>query len=237
MQFPDLFQILADFLSFVADFLSVRGMDKYLRQETVDAGLAAYFVTGVLIAYLFATAKRFPGYEWLLRRARGRRRALVVGDVDPIAGHGADMARYAIVSILGAIVGHVLLVAASRLLGGEELGGLRVTMNAALAWNAVYHPLNAMLQLARRSAEKAHLARLLRPGAGRLLVISLGVLPHLLNVYWIYALAAVHGTTVPRMALLFGLSVGGILLVGGIGFAMFTTDNDIEPANGPAAAA
>ncbi|HEX5051009.1 MAG TPA: hypothetical protein VFZ65_04495, partial [Planctomycetota bacterium] len=65
MQIPDVFKVLADYLGFAADFLSFRGMERYRLSETVDPTLAAFFVAGVLLAYLFATARRFPGYQAL----------------------------------------------------------------------------------------------------------------------------------------------------------------------------
>jgi hypothetical protein len=227
MQIPDLFKVLADYLGFAADFLSFRGMERYRMSESVDPTLAAYFVAGVLIAYLFATARRFPGYQPL---AEARQAALPPSSSDDsLKSYGADMTRFIILSAVGTVVAHWFLCVAAWVVGGAPMGGINATMNAALATNAVYHPIAAVLTRLRMELERAAEKRKLRPRSAAIVSLTLLVVPCLLLSYWIYALASVHGLGLGRTSAIFSLSFVGLLVVLGAGAAcLLRLDDDAD---------
>jgi len=105
MQFPDLFKVIADYVGFVVDFLAFRGLRDYALKPAVDPVLAAYFVVGVLFAYLLSTARRFPGYEKHLE-AGTPKRAPSGTTTAPLKEHSSDMALFIMASMLGAVVVH-----------------------------------------------------------------------------------------------------------------------------------
>lgn len=238
MQFPDLFKVLADYLGFVADFLSCRCMETHIGKRVVDPALASYFVAGVLIAYLFATATRVPGYESNSRGAAGFGSARAQTPSEPFKEQTADMVRFVLVSILGAALAHFCLLAANWIVGGVAVSSMQTTINAALAFNAVYHPANAIAKNLSRVLRNARDEGRVKARAATAFLVLLGAVPVGLVFYWLHAMATVHQTGVGYMVAVQGIGVVLLALATClVGLPLLKDDGDEdEDAEEPSAA-
>ena len=204
MEIKALFEILASYMDFVIDFLRSSGMEAYMRAGSVSAQLVSYFIAGVLIAYIIAKLKAIPGYQKLIEQEpapAGRPQTIVAILPAGDETREADMAAFVVGSFVGALCFHGFLLAYSRVVGQSSLGSAKDTLNAVLAFNAVYHPLNALaLKISPR------LKSLMQPTSGRgcaltaLTLYLVLVLLQCASLYYLdYALAAVHGTSILYM--------------------------------------
>jgi len=235
MQFPDLFKVIADYVGFVVDFLAFRGLRDYALKPAVDPVLAAYFVVGVLFAYLLSTARRFPGYEKHLE-AGTPKRAPSGTTTAPLKEHSSDMALFIMASMLGAVVVHWLFVLGNAVLGGDEFGSVKATLNATLAWNAVFHPLNAFAKKCSVLLQAAREKGSVRPRVAGTLGGVLVLVPLALVTQWIHAMATVHGTSFWYMAAVQGVSfVALVVLLVAIG-SILLKDDDEETDDRPVSA-
>jgi hypothetical protein len=206
MDVEGLFKTLADYLNFTIDFLLLRGFEKYARMGKVSPELVSYFVVGVLVAYLIASMRKPPGYaDRVTPEDRGEPEAQATpaprgegkeGGPDPLSGQmRAEMAQFALMSVVFGMLFHVLLVVFNWFFGGE-IGTVKDTLNAIFAVNAAYNPLNALLKQAGRVADVVapiSLGWRLLAGAVHLLAAAV----HFgCTFYWLYALSTVHGTSV-----------------------------------------
>lgn len=196
MQVPDIFKILADYLEFACDLLACRGLEPYARKGVIDPQLVAYCVTGVALAYLLSSAKKIPGYEQQVVEKRARagqpkakpnRRPWAAG-----MGTGSDMVIFVLCLFLGAAVVHPFLVLVNGWVGSGELGTVKDTINAGLAFGAVWHPIRALLLRGEVTLLSGIEAGRIRPTSGRGLLL-IGAAAQLgLFFHWATALAAMH---------------------------------------------
>jgi hypothetical protein len=200
MDISKFFETLAQYLNFFFDFLLLRGFDKYTRVGSINSELVSYFVVGVFAAYVISSIKRVPGYEqmYAAEESSGTTETTQVTVVKTSDGGGdfkMDMAGFVLLSIAGGIVFHCFLVVYHKIFPLTEIGNIKDSLNAVFAVNAVYNPLNAILKHINRGGK---LLAKLSPGcalfaAGLMFVVS-GI--YFFTIfYWIYAFAAVHGTT------------------------------------------
>jgi hypothetical protein len=215
MEFKTLFEILASYLTFVLDFSTLSGMEKFSRIGEVSPPLVSYFVAGTLLAYVISRLKSVPGYEKLADGTQGQEPPLTSEGSLPkgVDVDAPDMAAFIFMSILGMIAFHSFLLLFRAIFGGPEIGNVKDTLNAAFAVNAVYNPLNAFLKRLQRSLRDVTAQA---PGCA-VIVASLMLLISLVyfgsTYYWIYALASVHGTSKTFMlkALILPIIAGLIL--------------------------
>jgi hypothetical protein len=199
----NLFDGLAKYLDFLLDLFLLSGVQKYAKQGEVSGELVSFFVAGLLVAYLVSGIDRVPGYETLLKhsapRPGGKKPRTNFGQKsdDPISK--PDMAQFAIVSILGGLLLHGFLLVYAQLAGDPRIGSVKETLNAVFAYNALYHPFNAVaLQLqrgARSLAGTTRAASILAAVTMLLIAVAHGATV----IYLIYPLAALHGTTMTHM--------------------------------------
>jgi hypothetical protein len=173
-----------------------------------------------VVAYLFATARRIPGYERHLQEAEKTLPGPSShGAVETPKEQGADIARFMIMSVFAVLITHGLLRAGNLLLGGGELRGVKATMNAVLAWGAVYHPLNAFTRKCASLLRAAQERGTVNPRPCAMCLGILSILPHVLVLHFIHALAVVHGTGLWYMAGVQGVGLAALLvlvIVGGV---------------------
>lgn len=198
MELKDLFEILANYLSFLLDFLTLSGMEKFSRVGEVSPPLVSYFVAGTLLAYVISRLKTIPGYEKLADGSPGEEGTSSSGDGSlpkALDVDAPDMAAFIFLSIIGAIAFHGFILLFRAIFGGPDIGNVKDTLNAAFAVNAVYNPFNAILK---------RLQRFLRGVSGLPRGCALTVASFMLLIalayfgsiyYWVYALASVHGTS------------------------------------------
>src|SRR5437870_4214315 len=148
MEIKGLFDSLAGYLDFAIDFLLLSGLEKYARIGTVSPTLVAFFVIGVFVAYLIASTKKVPDYLKASSVPNAAEGATSSSEVD-VKGFQTDMARFVLMSILGAVLFHCFLRGYSRVFGMPDINSVKDTLNGVFAYNAVYHPYNAFTGLWR----------------------------------------------------------------------------------------
>jgi len=201
MDISKFFETLAQYLNFFLDFLLLRGFERYGRLGSISPELVSYFIVGVFAAYVISSIKRMPGYERLqvseesTANSEARQITVVKTSGDSEDDFKMDMAGFVLLSIVVGIFFHAFLVVYNKIFPVTEIGNIKDSLNAIFAVNAMYNPLNAILKQIQRGAK---LLATVAPscalvGAGLLLTLS-GV--YFFSIYyWIYAFAAVHGTS------------------------------------------
>jgi len=216
-----IFEILGKYVDFVVDFLSFGGLQKYQRLGSVSPELMSFFVASVVLSYAIALAKRIPTYESRIPSGKDSAADRKSADSSPpdsdpdgdkaLTKDSSEILTHVLLSIGGAAFFHGTLLLYHWIRGGESIGNIKDTINAALATNAVYNPCNAFLKQLQRLANA--IARVSRRWAiaASLVLLSLSLLYFLFIFYWIDAFAGVHGTT--RMYMLPPLATMGILKI------------------------
>lgn len=196
MQVSDIFKVLADFVEFACDLLAGRGLEPYARKGVVDPQLVAFCVTGVALAYLITSAKKFPGYERQgaqqpgnTARSRWQLRKAVKSDKQQLA---SDMLLFIVCLLPGAAVLHPILVMVNGWFGAGELGTVRDTINAGLAFGAVWHPTRALLLRTEAALRSGIQKKIVRPRVGAALLVASLLAQLAFLYYWITPLAVVH---------------------------------------------
>ena len=208
MDVKGLFDVLAGYLDFLVDTLMLRGMHKYARSGEINPVLVSYFVAGVFVAYLISSVRRVPGYEQVLEEDQSHSSSPDTPDAqhaskqpleDPKEVDPSDMASFVLLSIMGGLLFHGFLLVYDKVIGKIEIGSVKDTLNAVFAYNAIYHPFNAALKQVSKALRV--IAR-----AGRACALVAAMLFFLIAafyfggiIYFLYPLAAVHGTTMTYM--------------------------------------
>jgi hypothetical protein len=202
MDIKGLFDGLAKYLDFLIDLCLLQDIGKYAKQSQISPDLVSFFVVGLLVAYLVTAIKHLPGYEPMLKTAStatGMETAAAAQDhtKDPVIKH--DMAQFALMSILGALLLHGFLTLWSQFPGTPKLGSVHETLNAVFAYNAFYHPFNALALQSQRGL-KALVGINRRTSlfaAGMMFLVAIFYCVTL--VYLLHPLAVLHGTTLVQM--------------------------------------
>lgn len=236
MQVSDIFKVLADFVEFARAILAGRGLEPYARKGVVDPQLVAFCVTGVALAYLMTAAKKFPGYERQgvqqpgnTARSRGLLRKAIKSDKQQL---GSDMLLFIVFLLPGAAVMHPILVMVNGWFGGGELGTVGDTINAGLAYGAVWHPTRALLLRAEAALRSGIRKKSVRSTVGGFLLVASTLAQLAFLFYWITALAAVHSQD--RSAMFWvGATASAVFFVGLLlGAACIFRLDDDEDADG-----
>ncbi len=229
MDFAKLFEILAKYLDFVIDVILLHPLDQYARRGAIDAGLVSYFVAGVLLAYVIASVKSVPGYEARTQDS-SREPAALQDDMDKSAAAAGDKANplskespeilaFVVLSILGAVVFHLALLLYHTINPSSSIGNIKDTLNAVFAIGAVYNPINALLKQVQR------IAKMVAPISRGCALTAVGIqltaalLYFAFTYYYLYAFAAMHGTSKWYISLplilfaLLGLVIGILLII------------------------
>lgn len=154
MGIPDLFKTAASYLDFVVDFLSFRGLYTYALKNATSDVLVSYFICGFAMA-------RFLDLINPIRKAVDDLPVLVrdydFDDSDLWHFRGQDgklknvnmASEPAFSPMVRSLIGnfglHLFLLLSTGILGVQPLG-LKVTLNATLAFNAVYLPIASFVE-------------------------------------------------------------------------------------------
>ena len=216
MEIKGLFDALAGYLDFFIDFMLLRGMEQFARLGEISPTLVAYFVIGVFIAYLVSSMKKTPGYLLQKKAASAARDEVSPpGQQVPSPPSGVsdshaendvkkfqvDMAQFVVLSILGGFLFHGFLDVYAAVFGSPPISSVKDTLNAVFAYNAVYHPFNAFANKINRGA------KMLAPLGGAPSAVAVALFVGLTVFYFgapfylLYALAAVHQTSIGSMIL------------------------------------
>jgi hypothetical protein len=199
-----LFDGLAKYLDFLVDMFLFQGVEKYAKHGEISGDLVAFFGAGLLIAYLVAAMNKIPGYEPVPETQSGKSAAEQSSQPpksedsgkDPVSS--SDMAQFAILSILGGLAAHGFLILYSKAFK-TPIGSVKETLNAVFAYNALYHPFDALSEHVRRGAKAIPVATKGAFIVAGLMLLIVGLSRFLSSVYLIYAMAALHHTTFGQM--------------------------------------
>jgi hypothetical protein len=195
MEIKGLFDSLAGYLDFIIDCILLSGMEKYARLGNISPTLVTFFVIGVFVAYLIASMNKMPGYEKILRSDQ-----VAPSDVQTdVKKFQVDMAQFVMGSIAGAIFLHGFLKVYNQVFGTPTIGSVKDTLNGIFAYNAIYHPMNAVLQQIGRGANA--LVGLGANLVGGVLLVGVVVVYLVSGIFLLYPLAAVHQTSIGSLIL------------------------------------
>lgn len=124
-------KLLVGYLEFALDFLALQRLDPYVKANKIDPLLLSYFIIGAAVAYFLTKGHSLPGLS---------------GRVEPENRQADDQMAFGAMIFkvfLGAAASHVVLLAGSYL-GAAEIGTVRDSFNAWLAWSAVMFPVRVI---------------------------------------------------------------------------------------------
>ena len=222
MEIKGLFDSLAGYLDFLIDFVLLSGMEKYARLGSISPTLVAFFVIGVFVAYLIALMNKVPGYEKILF---GDQVALSDNEPD-VKKIQVDMAQFVMTSIMGALVFHGFLKGYSQIFGTPTIGSVKDTLNGIFAYNAMYHPMSAVLHKIGRGVRALNQATLMAV----VLYLAVAITFLVSSTYLLYPLAAVHQISIwslvlPSVVFVIFLVLLFALFVRAIGAQLRTMDS------------
>lgn len=190
-----LFEVLSGYLNFIIDLLFFGDISKYSKIGVIDPTIFSYFITGSVFAFIFANSKKIPGY------LKYTKETSATGDKDSSIKE-IEVASFVFLSVFGAMIFHFVLFVYNSILGKEMIGNIKDTLNAVFAYNALYHPINAILQ--RISNFLNEIAR--KYNFSKFLIIMVAILLFIISltyfaslIYLLYCLAVLHDTSILYM--------------------------------------
>lgn len=204
MGIPDLFKTAATYLDFVVDFLSFRGLVSFSLKDSTSYVLVSFYVCGFGIARFLELADPFrkkvdeaaifeEEYDVLAERTKFNRIYL-----------SSEPAFSPLVRTLYGNLGfHIFLVLSSGMFGVQPISA-KVTLNATLAFNAVFLPFAAFIEPFRilglklmKDASSSRSATLI----GLLIAVVISMLNLGSEIYRFWAMAELHGIGISRLAI------------------------------------
>jgi len=141
MEFTDIFRILADYFNFSVDFAQSRGLEPFVLKGLVDPTLFSFFVVGLVLAYAIGKIKELPAYAGATANPASSASNHVT------TPEGVDTVSLGALTLLGIILGvlyHWYMVGFARVFDLPLRGNVKDTLNALLAFNALFNPFNAI---------------------------------------------------------------------------------------------
>lgn len=200
MDITELFDIFARYIDFSIDFLSFNGMERYSQSNSINPDLTAFFIFGLTIAYLIARATKVPGYESIIRKSSSAS-DIAQAEAKKNNQDNSDLILFAVMSVGGALIFHLVVAATQSIGQNMQLGSIKDTINAVLAYNAVYYPLNSLaMRLFHREGLPAFIPLIRRRsvalGCFALLFLLIVAFYGGSLIYLVYAFISVHGIEV-----------------------------------------
>lgn len=181
--------VVAGYPSFVLNFLLVRGFESWYTPGLLSTDLVLLMLLSISVALVIGVINRPPPE----RQPEIDPRAPTRPSPGPTRRFIQGVIRVSLLLSGGPLILHALMRLYTNLVGPVELGSVTETVNASLAYGAVYIPLYAgaarlryRLARQRREAETT-------PRFGKQMRVLAGLFELTFPIYFLISLSQVHG--------------------------------------------